>query len=330
MVNFVYGDLNNILFGGTTPTIMEYFEDRGISNPLDESVHEINLFLLNQVHLPSYIYRSIDLIIKDSANDIPEEILSSIQPPGFPRHLIELKRMTPVILFINLNFAKRLCNGTRLLVCEVRGHMLVCTIMTGWWKGTTVFLPKIKLHYEENKDYGIFFSRYQFPMALAYAITINNAQGQSFGYFGVGFLTSTTTSPPFKKKRKITKIFIKTSITSSQPTQSLPRSCSFFTPLLFPSISPPLVPILKTTLQFMSPSPARSKPPPSQLALLMNPTPDPPDEDDHMIVPEIYEREPGFLTQSQYVDQLNTLANILQKLENLEKRETNVNLPANL
>ncbi|MBW0548669.1 hypothetical protein O181_088384 [Austropuccinia psidii MF-1] len=58
----------------------------------------------------------------------------------------------------------------------------------------------------------------------------------------------------------------------------------------------------------MSPSPARSKPPPKQLESLMNLTPDPPDDDDHMIIPEIYESEP----------------------ETLEKREANITLPTAL
>ncbi|MBW0504586.1 hypothetical protein O181_044301 [Austropuccinia psidii MF-1] len=80
----------------------------------------------------------------------------------------------------------------------------------------------------------------------------------------------------------------------------------------------------------MSPSPAHSKPAPSQLASLMNPATDPPKEENHMILQEIYKSEPGFLTQSQNDNQLNTLAIILQKLENLEKRETNISLPKNL
>ncbi|MBW0506595.1 hypothetical protein O181_046310 [Austropuccinia psidii MF-1] len=80
----------------------------------------------------------------------------------------------------------------------------------------------------------------------------------------------------------------------------------------------------------MSPSPALSKPPPSHLALLMNPTPDTPKDDNHMIIPEIYESKPGFLTQSQHNSQPNILAIILQNLENLENKETNTNLPANL
>ncbi|MBW0490154.1 hypothetical protein O181_029869 [Austropuccinia psidii MF-1] len=113
------------------------------------------------------------------------------------------------------------------------------------------------------------------------------------------------------------------------PTRCQPNR--FYIPALPLLHSSPLrVPILKPTLQLMSPSPARSKPPPSQLASLMNPTPDPPDKDNNIIAPEIYKSKPGFLTQSQYVDQPNTLAIILQKVENIEKRETNVNLPANL
>ncbi|MBW0484981.1 hypothetical protein O181_024696 [Austropuccinia psidii MF-1] len=36
----------------------------------------------------------------------------------------------------------------------------------------------------------------------------------------------------------------------------------------------------------------------------MNPAPDPPDKDDHMIIPEIYESGPGFLTQARHEDHL--------------------------
>ncbi|MBW0567085.1 hypothetical protein O181_106800 [Austropuccinia psidii MF-1] len=59
----------------------------------------------------------------------------------------------------------------------------------------------------------------------------------------------------------------------------------------------------------------------------MNPAPDPPDDNDHMIIPEIYESEPSFLTQANNKDQSNILTIILQKIENLERRETNLTLP---
>ncbi|MBW0521937.1 hypothetical protein O181_061652 [Austropuccinia psidii MF-1] len=59
----------------------------------------------------------------------------------------------------------------------------------------------------------------------------------------------------------------------------------------------------------------------------MNPAPDPPDDNDHMIIPEIYESKPGFLTQAHNEDQSNILTIILQKIESLERRETNLTLP---
>ncbi|MBW0564646.1 hypothetical protein O181_104361 [Austropuccinia psidii MF-1] len=62
----------------------------------------------------------------------------------------------------------------------------------------------------------------------------------------------------------------------------------------------------------------------------MNPTPDPPDKDNHMIIPKIYERDPGCLTQTQNYNQLNILTTICQKIENLEKIEANVTLPTGL
>ncbi|MBW0494384.1 hypothetical protein O181_034099 [Austropuccinia psidii MF-1] len=80
----------------------------------------------------------------------------------------------------------------------------------------------------------------------------------------------------------------------------------------------------------MSPSPACKKLPPLHLALLMNPTPNPPDKDYHMIIPEIYKSKPGFLTQTQSNNPLSILTTILQKIENLEKREANITLPTDL
>ncbi|MBW0579885.1 hypothetical protein O181_119600 [Austropuccinia psidii MF-1] len=84
-------------------------------------------------------------------------------------------------------------------------------------------------------------------------------------------------------------------------------------------------------MQFMSPSIACTKPPPSQLALLMNPTPETPEEDDHMIIPEVYKSKPGFLTQTQNETQLRILTSILQKkIGNLEKKETDMTLPTTM
>ncbi|MBW0523295.1 hypothetical protein O181_063010 [Austropuccinia psidii MF-1] len=81
-------------------------------------------------------------------------------------------------------------------------------------------------------------------------------------------------------------------------------------------------------MQFMSPSPACSKPPPPQLSLLMNRLPNPPDENDHMISPQIYKDEPGFFSPENSQTEATTV--ILEKINKLEKKISQRNLPNDL
>ncbi|MBW0535156.1 hypothetical protein O181_074871 [Austropuccinia psidii MF-1] len=46
----------------------------------------------------------------------------------------------------------------------------------------------------------------------------------------------------------------------------------------------------------------------------MNPAPDTPDKDDHMIIPEIYESEPGFLTQAAMTTLITRLNDKIEEL----------------
>ncbi|MBW0522000.1 hypothetical protein O181_061715 [Austropuccinia psidii MF-1] len=76
----------------------------------------------------------------------------------------------------------------------------------------------------------------------------------------------------------------------------------------------------------MIPSPAHTTPPPSQLAWLLNPTPNPPDKYDHIIIPKIYKNKPGFLIQTQNYNQSKILTIIPQKMKNLKRKEANMTL----
>ncbi|MBW0488980.1 hypothetical protein O181_028695 [Austropuccinia psidii MF-1] len=75
----------------------------------------------------------------------------------------------------------------------------------------------------------------------------------------------------------------------------------------------------------MSPSPARTKPPLS-VRITDEPHSRPPEENDHMIIQEVYKSQPGFLTQTQNETQSSILSIIIQKIENLERKETNMTL----
>ena len=77
-----------------------------------------------------------------------------------------------------------LCNGTRLVVRDVRDHVLYCDALTGKSMGKPVCVPKLAL---EPSDIDLHFRmrRYQFPVMLSYSMTIHKSQGQSFDRVGV-------------------------------------------------------------------------------------------------------------------------------------------------
>ncbi|CAB0036846.1 unnamed protein product [Trichogramma brassicae] len=81
----------------------------------------------------------------------------------------------------NINPPK-LCNGTRLSVKTLMKNIIEATILNRKFKGTDVLLPRIPLI---PTDMPFEFKRLQFPVRLAFAMTINKAQGQSLQVCGL-------------------------------------------------------------------------------------------------------------------------------------------------
>ncbi|GFU96236.1 ATP-dependent DNA helicase [Trichonephila clavipes] len=98
-----------------------------------------------------------------------------------PLHVLTLKIGVPIILLRNIN-PPRLCNGTRLSVKKMRNNVIEATILTGKFKGEDVLLPRIPMI---PTDMPFEFKRLQFPVRLAFAMTINKAQGQSLKMCGL-------------------------------------------------------------------------------------------------------------------------------------------------
>ena len=89
----------------------------------------------------------------------------------------------------NLDPSKGLCNGTRLTCDRLTPYLITATIAAGRFKGQQVLIPRIKLYPSENQP--IRFTRTQFPVKLAYAMTINKSQGKTLQHVGID-LTSDT------------------------------------------------------------------------------------------------------------------------------------------
>ena len=70
------------------------------------------------------------------------------------------------------------------IVTSFHQHFIVATIITGRNKGDNVFIPRIDLSPSEN-TLPFQMKRRKVPVILAFAMTVNKSQGQSFEHVGV-------------------------------------------------------------------------------------------------------------------------------------------------
>jgi ATP-dependent DNA helicase PIF1 len=110
--------------------------------------------------------------------------LNTLTPSGTPPHQLVLKKGVPIILLRNLNPAEGLCNGTRLIVIKCTKHLIDAEILTGSHRGTRVFIPRIRIA-PSDSDLPFQLIRRQFPVRLAFAMSINKAQGQTIPFMGL-------------------------------------------------------------------------------------------------------------------------------------------------
>ena len=76
-----------------------------------------------------------------------------------------------------------------MILLNVRSRVLHCRILGGDHAGKEVFIPRITLQ-PSTEDLPIPLSRRQFPVRLAFAMTINKAQGQSVSHVGLDLWTA--------------------------------------------------------------------------------------------------------------------------------------------
>ena len=99
-------------------------------------------------------------------------------------NIIRTKQGMPVMALRNIDINNGIANGTRLIIKNVRKHVLHCIIMNGNHAGEEYFLFRCKLKVD-HYSLGFVFWRIQFPIRMCYGMSINKSQGQSVMVVGV-------------------------------------------------------------------------------------------------------------------------------------------------
>ena len=198
--------------------------DRCCLTPKNEYSHQINDIILDRLQTAERTYNSTDNVLTEDPDEetaYPVEFLNRLTQNGMSLHWLRLKvrklhyfqyittalyhsshtqeniKNSPdistlfvfqvgatIILLRNLNPRKGLCNGTRLIVLHLRPHVITAMIITSEHRGQRVMIPRITLS-SQDTEMPFNMTRRQFPVRLAYCLTINKAQGQSLRYVGL-------------------------------------------------------------------------------------------------------------------------------------------------
>lgn len=156
--------------------------ERAILAAKNKDVEDLNATIQNFLPGQLVSFKSVDTVMnQDDIVNYPTEFLNSLELPGLPPHNLQLKVGSVVIMLRNIN-QPRLCNGTRLAVKKMMNNVIEATIIMGKYKGEHVLIPRIPTI---PTDLPFDFKRLQFPVRLAFAMTINKSQGQSLEVCGI-------------------------------------------------------------------------------------------------------------------------------------------------
>jgi len=175
LINRIYPRISN-------PRVQDnqYFLDCIILCPKNDQVYDINEAILQQFNPNAEVHmlRSVDSVSEEDGMHYayPTEFLQQLNTSGLPPALLCLKVSSPVILLRNLDPGEGLCNGTRVVVLNMRRKVLQCRIISKdrRFRGKVVLIPRIRLS-PNAETLPVPLKRLLFPVRLAFAMTINRS-----------------------------------------------------------------------------------------------------------------------------------------------------------
>jgi ATP-dependent DNA helicase PIF1 len=123
--------------------------------PRNDTVQEINQYIMKKLQSEEVIYLSSDFVCITSTNGLdsmyPMEFLNTLKFPRIPDHELKLKVGLPVMLLRNINQSVGLCNDTRMSVTQLGKKFIEAQIIIGTNVGDKVFIPRIIMTPNDTK-----------------------------------------------------------------------------------------------------------------------------------------------------------------------------------
>lgn len=164
----------------------DFYQGKAVLTPKNVDVEEMNERMMNRLSGEATSLLSADSIAPgdDHASHYPVEFLNTINLSGLPLHHLKVKVGSVLMLIRNLSPRDGLCNGTRFLLTRIRDHVLEGVVITGEFIGQEVMIPRITLQPSDSR-FPFTLRRRQFPVKVAFVLTINKSQGQSLSRVGL-------------------------------------------------------------------------------------------------------------------------------------------------
>ena len=190
LVKTLYPDL-----GHTVPDA-EYLGQRAILAIANMDVGVINSLCINRLRGPVVQKWSSDRAADpEMVEEFPPECFHHYDEASLPPHRLGLKVGMPIMLLRNIR-PPVMCNGTRARITRIVENVLEAEIIAGKSRGTSILIPRIPLDSKDDeaskgrrKTVPCQFTRRQYPIRPAFAMTINKSQGQSLRYVGIDIQT---------------------------------------------------------------------------------------------------------------------------------------------
>ena len=126
----------------------------------------------------------------DQAN-YDSDTLNGIETSSLPPHRLFLKVGAIIILIKNLSVRLKHVNGGRYIITILTGNLIFARKLDG--KGdedNKILIPRIPTISMDTDGLFVTFKRTQFPVLVAYYLTLNRAQGQTLERSGMYLPTS--------------------------------------------------------------------------------------------------------------------------------------------